>query len=415
MTQALPVSWFLTLRRIAFVGQVGVLVLLGLWLELPVLKLFACMCLIPLGEWIFHRARATENARRVAALLVWDTLTLTLLLYFSGGPTNPFSIVYLVHVVLSACLLGRFWSWCIALLSTACFALLFVAHQDLAALHQMDHSTGQMDHSTGLSLHLQGMLLSYALVASLIAYFLGRILTEKREAEEHVQRLADSQQKLAAIGSIAGDAAHRLGTPLATLDLVAHELSRQVAEQTQLEASELREDIAILQKEIGRCRSVIDELCSHTGNVQGVSYSDIPLRDCILQAIPESAEFGKQVKGEIPEARVRLQVAPVLIALRALIQNALDASDNTPVRVATSASETELSFCVEDEGEGIDRGELARIKEPFYTTKEHGMGLGVYIAELVAIQLGGSLQFSSAKGQGTRATLAIPLINPLTK
>lgn len=127
--ESLPLCWFIRLRRLAFAGQGIILIWAVYWLkiELPILALVASLCLIPLGEVLFRFFSQYRSGRLpsalVGSLLVWDTLTLTGLLYLSGGPTNPFSIVYLVQVVLSAVLLGSYWTWGIAALSTTCFAL----------------------------------------------------------------------------------------------------------------------------------------------------------------------------------------------------------------------------------------------------------------------------------------------------
>lgn len=415
-TPQLPISWFRRLRYIAFAAQLALFLLAyRSGLQLPYARVAAALFLIVIGEPVvraLHRCSIKYLVSSwVGILVIWDILCLTLILYLSGGPANPFSIVYLVYVVLAAVLLGSVWTWTVCALSTACFSLLFLWHIPVAAFH---HHTESGD----LSLHLWGMLISYALAAGIIAHFLVRILTEKRQVEARAEELIHAQQRLAAISSITADAAHRLGTPLASLGLVAHELSHLVNSQTVLASEEIKTDVELMRQEVTRCKGILQELCVNSGSIQGEKPQNISIAKILECAIGDNQSLRDSVS--CPESDltriVELQILPVAMALRALLNNALDANreanSGTKINLTAILEDGKLLLTVSDSGFGMDSTQLRRVKEPFYTTKAEGMGLGVYIAELVAIQLGGSLTFFSERGSGTKAVLSVACSTP---
>jgi two-component system sensor histidine kinase RegB len=161
----------------------------------------------------------------LGAVFCLDTLCLTLILGLTGGTMNPFSLLYLVQITLSAVVLHKIWTRVLGALSTVCFGLLFFFYIPSAAF-QMHHV------EQGLSPHLVGMWIAFIVAVTLITFFTGKIADSLRTREQEILDLRDQvakNERLASLVTLAAGAAHELGTPLGTIAVVARELERYAA------------------------------------------------------------------------------------------------------------------------------------------------------------------------------------------
>ncbi|MCW5892086.1 MAG: HAMP domain-containing histidine kinase [bacterium] len=366
---------------------------------------------------------AVRNGRPVGpavcgALLVLDTLVLTALLQLTGGPYNPFSVLYLVQITLAAVVLGARWTTGLAVLSVASYAALFlISTPDVHAMH---------GHGGAFSVHLQGMLVAFIVAAALIATFVVR-LSAAIEARDHeiaaMREQAVRTERLAALTTLAAGAAHELGTPLGTIAIVATELQRALERVPDVDGAMLREDARLIRAEVERCRAILDQLATDAGEVTGeapvrVSVDEL-VRD-VLGQLPAAATGRVSVDG-LPLARAASVPRRALVgAITSLLRNALDATAaggdvRLEVGLASgdgpAARDDRLRVVVRDGGVGMPPDVLARASEPFFTTKPagRGMGLGLFLARTLVEGLGGRLALDSMPGRGTTATLDLPL------
>jgi two-component system sensor histidine kinase RegB len=413
---AITLGWIVRLRWGAVIGQavtVAVASLLGLALPIvPLAAIIAWNALsnVALARWLRASARAPSPGF-VAAVLAVDTLSLCALLYYSGGPSNPFSVLFLVQITLAALVLGMRYAALIVALSTAAYAFLFFDNVPLAGMEHMHHAG-----SSAFTLHLQGMFVAFALAALLIAYFVTRLAGALREREAQLaeaQRLAAANEKLASLSTLAAGAAHELGTPLATIAVASKELER--AAQSMPAAEALREDARLIRHEVDRCRDIVQQMSARAGGALGEAPEPVDVATIVteLRRRLDDARAARLDVRTSGAPSVRMPWRGLVQALASLVKNALDASEGSaaPVVLSIEADGAKVRFVVADRGSGIAPEQLARVGEPFFTTKAPGagMGLGVFLARAFADRLGGGLTLTSTRGDGTRAVLEIPL------
>lgn len=397
-----PLAWLLTLRWIAVVVQTALVLLAWLWLNLPfpIPVLLALLAVLAVSNvalwWLIPRVAPARQSTVAGSALLFDTAMLTAMLSLSGGPVNPFSVFYLVHVALAAALLEGSWALFLSLATSVGFGLLFLITPE-ASMHVMHHGIG-------FSVHLRGMWIAYGLAAVATGTFVAKQSRELRARERELAGLKDMTaraERLHALHNLAAGAAHELGTPLGTIALVAGELLAK-------DGAADREDLALLVSQAERCREILQRMAADAGNPHGEKPAPIPL-DWLAARVREAFP-GAPLQFELPEGvSITAPKEALLQALCNLVKNALDASQGTPVDVRLQREAERFVVTVRDRGTGIDEAALSRLGEPFFTTKEpgQGMGLGLFLARALVDAMGGNLEIDSERGKGTLVSLTL--------
>jgi two-component system, sensor histidine kinase RegB len=270
-----------------------------------------------------------------------------------------------------------------------------------------------MHHSgSAFSVHLQGMWVAFSLAASLIAYFVARVAKALRQREEElarVQALAARAERLASLTTLSAGAAHELGTPLGTIAIASKEL------ELALRDSEVAADARLIRSEVERCRSIVQKMGARAGSLLGELPAPSHAADAFARCKTcfSQEKASRIVVGGLHVTTFSCAQEGLVQVLVNLIQNALQAyPPDTPGEVELSSDlKADMNLLhVRDTGVGIDKDILARVGEPFFTTRApgEGMGLGVFLARTFAEQWGGFLEIESHPGTGTRITLALP-------
>ena len=406
-------SWLLRLRWGAVSGQLLTILVVrfAMGVDLPLPPLLALIGVEALSNavWYVRPAARDVPAWTLGALMALDVVLLSGLLYFTGGPNNPFSFLFLVPISLATLILTAAWTWALVLLSLACSAVLFAWNRPLEL---------GASHAAHMTLHLRGMWVAFGVSAAFIVYFLRRIrpALARRDAELAASRsLAARQERLASLATLAAGAAHELSTPLSTIAVVAKELERGLAALAPAPSSGVVEDVRLVRDEVERCRAILARLCADAGQVMGEPFVSVRVEDLVGRALA-----GLEPRPEIrpalgPEVRgLALDVPPRAVeqALQGVLRNAQDASPRgEAVTFAVARVGDRVEFTVRDHGAGMSPEVLARVGEPFFTTKPagRGMGLGLFLARTVVERLGGAVILDSAVPGGTTARIAVPL------
>jgi len=410
----LALPWVVRLRYGIACGEAAIILGMSFAFRLtvPLLWMFAILSVV-IGTNLLLSRKPQVSTRfpqaTLGAIFVLDTLCLTVMLGLTGGSSNPFSLLYLVQITLSAVVLKKTWTWALGVLSTICFGLLFPFHVPAPAF-EAHHDLKD------LSPHLIGMWVAFIVAAGLIAFFTGKVSDDLREREHQVLTLQEQiakNERLASLATLAAGAAHELGTPLGTIAVVSRELERISAQLP--DGDDIREDAKLIRSEVERCRLILQRMSVEGAEPMGEAPRRILLTELLDETLVLFSESQRaSVRLNVPDAGVAvvLPVQATTHSLAALIKNALDASvDDGNITIRAERRSSLITFSVADSGEGMPDHILRRIAEPFFTTKApgKGMGLGTFLVRTFAERLGGDLSFESAPGKGTTARLDLPL------
>jgi len=409
---SLALPWVTKLRYGLLAGE-SALILAAHYVfgvELPIPWLILPVAVAAIGNPLLARfTGAFSDRHALGILLTLDTLCLTALLSLTGGPANPFTLLYLVQITLSAVILSKEWTWAIGGLSVAGFAFLFPVHVRVAVFES--HHTNE-----GFSVHLAGMWIAFAAASVVITLFIGKVSEALRKREQEALSLRDQaarDERLALIVSLAAGAAHELGTPLGTIAVVSKDL--ELYAESVLRNREVAAEARLIRSEVDRCSRILQQMSVRGAEPVGETPVPLGLSEALGSvkqgfAPPERDLVRTEVAGE--SQKVALPPDATRQALTALVRNALDASDGSqPVWLTAECGSGKLRFTVQDSGCGMRRETLDRVAEPFFTTKPpgRGMGLGTFLVRAYAEALNGSLEFESEAGMGTKVTLELPL------
>jgi two-component system, sensor histidine kinase RegB len=409
--------WLVRLRWIALLGQVVALVLYHRELETPlqwpiVAPVFGFTALsnVALMTWLRRDPPPERTHVAMIAVLTVDTVLLTALLAASGGPANPFTIFYIVHIVLAAVVLETRATVWVTMLSALCFAALFVLPADPHAMHHQ--------HPGMIEGHLRGMWIAFAIAASVIAYFVRKIsltLAMQREQIAILHARDASRARLASLAALAAGAAHELGTPLGTIAVAVRELELALERGDPID--EPVADARLIAAEVERCRLILGGMAAQTQADDTMPITTRPEQLFAALRARFDAERALRITCHAqPDTRsFRIPLHGVVRSLAALVKNAFDASDDEAGTVEVeleidTRDPSEVHTIVRDRGIGMAADIRARAGEPFFTTKDpgSGMGLGLFLVRSFVESIGGRLELRAIAPRGTEAVLTIP-------
>jgi two-component system sensor histidine kinase RegB len=312
----------------------------------------------------------------------------------TGGSANPFSIMLLVQIVVSALILPPFWTRIIAAYAVFLFFISFFLYREIPELqHHL--------HMDTLSLHLHGMFIAFTLATILITLFLNLIAQERFQLITERARLLEEQKLLATLTSLMGIATHELGTPLNTISLLAADLSVSTNRE---------EDISVILKEVARCKRALHALSARSGQLLGEAREKVTLEEIVKCALLNLKDLNRVKTLYLVSKDFTFVTLKDALAhgVEALLKNALEASSDE-VTLTINVSKKRVSFFITDLGSGLSKDVLASLGRPFFSTKDKStnLGLGTYLARLIAENLGGSVTFANAVKSGTIAKLEV--------
>ncbi|RDJ26733.1 sensor histidine kinase [Bosea caraganae] len=395
------------LRWLAIAGQSLAVAGVHFGLRFP-LPFGWCFAVIAVSAWLnialrvrfplSHRLR--EDA--ATALLAFDIIQLAALLYLTGGLQNPFSILFLAPVMISATALQPQRTLLLGLLAVMLASLLSFLHFPLP--------WAGPDRPVLPPYYQAGNWIALVLGLGFTGIYAWRVAKEARDLSEALtatELVLAREQHLSQLDGLAAAAAHELGTPLATIALVARELSRLAPPE-----GEMAEDITLLREQVERCRGILGKLTSLQDDDAG-PLDQLGLRLLIEEAAGPQRPFGVPFRidmlGEKPEPICRRNPG-MIYGLGNIVDNAVDFA-KSEVTITAQWTDSHVALTIADDGPGFPPDVLMRAGEP-YLSRERGesragggLGLGLFIAKTLLERGGAALEFSNLPAPASGASI----------
>jgi two-component system sensor histidine kinase RegB len=395
------------IRWVAIGGQALTILIvhygLGFGLPLvPALAVVASSALLNLVLIVLRQWAARLGARDAALYLGYDILQLAVLLYLTGGLQNPFAILILAPVTVAATILSRRAVIALSVLAVAAISVLALRHMPLPWRSE------PLVFPPELVLGIWIALVLATVFIGAYTWSIAQGARRLRDAMAATQLALAREQRVSAVGALAAAAAHELGSPLATIAVVAKELARDLPED-----SPHAEDAALLLSQSERCRRILAELAQHPEEDGGSPYTRLPISALVDAAAAPYRDQGVRLilatAGEpTGEEPLVIRSPEIMHGLNNLVQNAVQFAARE-VSVTIFWDTAAVTVEIDDDGPGFPLHLFGRLGEPYLSTRagatDH-MGLGIFIAQSLLERSGARLAFDNLADGGAHVAVS---------
>ncbi len=360
--------------------------------------------------------------------LLLDEFLFTILLYFTGGWTNPLVTLYLITITMAATTLPRSATLWIALVAIAGYTVVSQFYVPVNTLAETLHAHSHHADMSGFSLHIAGMWLTFVISAFTIAIFVSNLAAARRETES---RLAQSRERILrnesviGIASLAAGTAHELGTPLSTMTVITSEILADLKDPAchmETQRQGFIEDLQEQMNQLRLCKSILGKLTERANRIHSAPTEKLSLKAFIDSVIDQWRllhpagllifTWKPEHLTSAPEIRFEESLG---LAIHNLLDNAYKVS---PISIECQCGwdNEQLRLTILDQGPGLTR-ELKRAISLEHTQTPNanevdthqGLGIGLLLVNATVESLGGQVRFFNRDGGGAQVTLTIPL------
>jgi two-component system sensor histidine kinase RegB len=401
------------LRSMAVAAQL--LTLAAVWkileLELdwqPMLLTIAALAAINLFSWLRLRSGKPVPNMELFGQLCVDVLALSVLLYYSGGSTNPFVSLYLLPLVIAAATLPGRYTWSMAALTAACYSVLMFYYIPLPHNHQHDGASA-------FNAHVVGMWLGFVFSTVVVAYFVVKMAQAVRSRDEMLVRVREEilrNERIVALGTQAAGAAHELGTPLSTMAVVIGELQHDTESQPGW-----CDALGILNEQVHGCKRILDKILAdaQVSGATSVEPADHLMAEVLdeWQLLRPTAPYQYCSDSARPAPLIGVD-ATLRAALMNLLNNAADAAPAgaapQAIEIHTHWNADNFTLEIHDHGKGLSEEAELKAGSAFFTTKTEGHGIGLFLANATLERMGGSVRLFNREHGGATTEIILPIV-----
>ena len=396
----------IAIRWLALAGQTIALVIVafGFGYEGAFTSAFGLVAVgAAVNLWQNWRSRYQTMTSRPELLIAlsFDVLQLSGLLYLTGGMANPFAMLLLAPVVVSAALLD--FRATVYLVLLVGFCAIMVTHFYLPL------PFSEADFALP-ALYLSGLFTALLVSCVFIGFYVWYLADKARQANAALaamQLLLERDRRATVLGSLAAAAAHKLGSPLNTIAVISHDMKASLRGKIDSN-DEVLQDVSLLNDEVERCRTILSELDMDAQTDQPARDVALPVSQMIQALLdPKLAELGSRVSfkaaplDDSPEPMAK-PIPDLKYALEILLDNA---NDFAVKQITFTASWSQKAIAIEicDDGPGFTPLVLSRVGQPWNSSREGReghKGLGLFLAITLIEALEGEVKIVNAPAGG---------------
>ena len=383
------------LRYIAIIGQFIAINVVFFYLNLE-FPIKACLIVVFIGLltnlYLQFKVKANQLKDTYASLfLLYDLFQLAILLYLTGGIFNPFSILLIIPAIVSSTFLSMGTTIILGFITSLILFTLTHYYLPLPGL--------LVENFDVPSFYKFGILISILIGLIFLSYFGIRFAGETKKRSEALNKLQEviaKEYELESLGGQAAAAAHSLGTPLATIAVVAKELKKEIGDN-----KDVSKDIDLLISQTKRCSEILKKI-SKKQIEEDIFLSSIKLEDLleeIIDSFKETSSKKIELVSNDDNNKINIERTPEIIyGLRNFIGNAVKFSKSR-VKIDLMSDLEKIEIKINDDGPGIPDDIIKKIGEPYIKSKSaelnpnSGLGLGTFLGKTLLEKQGAKLSF----------------------
>ncbi len=462
LTDALPrtaistrenLKWLFILRNLMIVSE-SVLIILSVYgLSVPLPQQHLWLVIMAIGSvnlytWMRLNTDNPVTELELFSQLVIDVMATAALLYLTGGASNPIIWVFLLPLILTSIMLPPSYAWYMVILTCSVYTILIPYNVPLPAIEPhmpsnapeleqiqqlMASSTEHVGHLKRYevfrrihelsdrhyyNLHIFGMWFGFVFSAGLVAFFvieLSRTLRAQERYLAEAREKALQDERVVSLGTLAANAAHDMSTPLATIDIIAHELEQDYPAHR---LPDLYDKTLIIQEQIKRCKNALSLMSASAGEMRAEAGQVMKLASYLDKVIKQWRSHKPEIKLDIALQAIQQQKVCILAeqalthALINILNNAAEVTDKQQgIHFAARLSDHNVILEIRDHGPGFP--EAVRQMNGLQPVKsdKKGLGVGLFLACSTIRRLGGGIEFINFPGDGACVTIELALLN----
>ena len=392
-TNNILLSNLIKIRWIAILGQLSAIIIVYFYFEVKI-PILICLLFVLISSLVniysLHLKKITNylSDNETFFFLLFDTIQLAVLLFLTGGIYNPFSLLLIAPIIISASYLRMVFSIILSFLSILIVAFISIFYIEIDWPSKFIIP----------NLFTYGLILSLIISFIFITIYVYIFANSSRKISEALNRTSAAlanQKKLSEVGSLSAAAVHELSTPLNTIFLILDDLKKDKAFEKNIE---IIKEIDLLKSQAQRCKQILLRLSKNPQNLKDEFFNQTTISNIIDTNFEKFKNLKINMKINISsngsEPRIKY-MDELMYGIGNIIQNAIQhAKKNITINI--SWNKEVINILIIDDGKGFSKEILDQIGNPYISkNKDNGMGLGIFIAKNLIENIGGKILFNT--------------------